>query len=271
MKIDPNKPFFELDFGGDRFTHYPSGDTCLRHRWMRGHKHLAWAEKFREFVASHPDCHVVASSRYEVIDDIRRHALLGGGFTVGETVVLLGMPREVLFAVQVAEEVTMSNPVMLEDGHPTHYILETGDILYWDSDTNGWMTSNRREANHRARVRPLFAGENAEDLLTSSKTFLADYLTPLILDIQRKAPQMTNVIDNLKRFQLAIFLNHDEDFSQNAVNALREAGADLAVVPDEGRNRYWNDDLPRRSLMLADAVERRLSMEAAAAPAAAYR
>lgn len=37
--------YFMLDFAGQRFTHYPSGDTCLRHEWMVYPRRAAWIEK----------------------------------------------------------------------------------------------------------------------------------------------------------------------------------------------------------------------------------
>lgn len=46
-----------LDFAGfnhdlARFTHYPSGDTCLAQPWMQ---HSDWVKKRDPFLAKYPD------------------------------------------------------------------------------------------------------------------------------------------------------------------------------------------------------------------------
>lgn len=158
-----DREYIEIDMGGSRFTHYPSGDTCLRHPWMRGKDAVKWIEKFQEFAARHPETHVAVNSRHEIIDDIRNYPYLGGGFQVGDLVVTrvrgMGHPDCVRRIVEARSngDARFRDPGDVEQS----FILDDGQLLYWSSGEDAWLTDDKT-GRERSRARRPVEGDDLE-------------------------------------------------------------------------------------------------------------
>lgn len=185
--VDRSTEHFELDFGGRRITHVPTGDTCLRQPYMQGTKgYPAWKEKFDAFVARHPGCHVVVRSNGVIIDDMRRSSMVGGGYSIGEHVAIVdpttGYLERVLEIVASRRSGTPDSDLHPGDDRTSH-LLENGESLWWDEASHGWFTRDR-EGDRNVRVRPLlpdedpvFASWPAADMLRAAIPLAARTLT----------------------------------------------------------------------------------------------
>jgi hypothetical protein len=175
-RIDPDTEHFELDFGGSRFTHQPSGDTCLRQNWMTGPKWDQWETMFKAFLGRHPDCHTVTDTKGNIVDDIRRSPLAGGGFASGETVVVMdrstGNPEWALLIVGTSHHGSQAWDPYPGDV-PISHLLENGETLSWDQHSHGWTTRSRSQ-DAVVRVRPMLPMENVDDLICPSGTIMRD-------------------------------------------------------------------------------------------------
>lgn len=177
MKIDPNLSRIEVDLGGRRFTHYPSGDTLLRHdylRWQR--QHLPdWKAMVVAFAARHPDTPLMTDSNRNIIDDLRTWPTLGGRFRVGDYVVTPGsVDRD-----PVAREIIGSIPAVTEtilDFEET-YVLDDGEHMFWSSDADTW-TSRDHLGRTGYRLRSVLPEERPGDMLVPA----GDMLTRLSSD-----------------------------------------------------------------------------------------
>jgi len=176
-KLDTNvtKEYIVLDFAGRiRFTHQPSGDTCLRHEYMHGRDAtLEWQEKFKAFRDRHPDAHVVVNDHREIVDDLRDYPLFGGGFSIGDIVVTR---QRGLGETDAAREIV----AIREDGPDAYrepgelgysFILEDGNFLYWNSLSDGWQTRDRGNAE-TSRARRVVDGDNLDRLRIPSDEML---------------------------------------------------------------------------------------------------
>jgi len=176
-KLDTNatREYIVLDFAGlIRFTHHPSGDTCLRHSYMHGgDTTLEWQDKFRAFRDRHPNAHVVVNDHREIVDDLRDYPIFGGGFNVGDLVVTRqrGMgetdaAREIV-GIRENGSAAYREPGELEYS----FILEDGNFLYWNSLADGWQTRDRGNAE-TSRARRVVEGDNLERLRIPSDEML---------------------------------------------------------------------------------------------------
>ncbi|MDW9478681.1 hypothetical protein GOB57_08185 [Sinorhizobium meliloti] len=162
MRLDRSTivEYFELDFGGDRLTHYPSRDTCLRHAWMRGLDKPKWTEKLTEFLVRHPDASIIANSQGNIIGDANSFPHRGGDFKVGDVV---------LVPVRVGEEdwgPCARNIVDRRDFAGDHlteahhwFELDDGTELFWDDTRNGWFAWRRSPYEEAVRARAPCDGE----------------------------------------------------------------------------------------------------------------
>lgn len=165
-QVDRNAEFVMLDFAsGPRLTHYPSGDTALRHPWMHGRDAAKWVARVREFMDAHPGARTVCNARWDVIDDLSDHPLSGGSFAVGDSVVTR---REGIGEVDCVREVI----AVRHHGPEAHldpddaresYVLDDGEILYWSTGHHGWV-ADARNSDRDARARRPLPGESLEAL-----------------------------------------------------------------------------------------------------------
>jgi hypothetical protein len=163
-KLDRNvtKEYFELDFGGQRFTHYPSGDTCLRHEWMIGYRDgPKWTSKLTDFFAAHPEASVIVSSKYEVIDDANSLPHRGGEYKVGDVVLMRvheGNENWEWCARTITERLDFPGDAVTEP--LTTFKLDDGSGIYWHDHNNGWLTFRMDAPLERSlRVRRPVDGE----------------------------------------------------------------------------------------------------------------
>lgn len=157
MNDDLPREFYTLDFPRlVRFTHHPSGDTCLRHQWMIGKDGSAkWQAKLAEFFSRHPGCHLLCSEySRKPIDDIRNYPVVGGGFDVGDLVVADGIARRITSRKEVQKD--------CDTDHGFVFVLEDGAMLWWRADSDGWFTDDRTPAGIGPRARPPFDWESFE-------------------------------------------------------------------------------------------------------------
>jgi hypothetical protein len=188
-KLDRNVTgeWFVLDFIGSRarFTHLPSGDTCLRHPYMVGTGTTQWLEKFGDFLSRHPKAHVVVNDHGEIVDDVRDFPISGGGFKVGDLVVTRSSGvgktdcvREIVASVLVPPG-SYRDPGDLDES----FVLENGSVMYWGSDEDGWVARDRTH-EERSRARRPVEGDNLERLAIPSDEMLAhairDVMKPLV-------------------------------------------------------------------------------------------
>lgn len=159
------KEYFMLDFGGSRFTHYPSGDTCLRHQWMVGRPDGAkWTEALKEFFARHPDVSVIVNSRFEIIDNANSFPHRGGDFNVGDVILVRVKEGDDDWGVCAKTITARSNFQGSDIVDPYHtFELDDGNAFYWDDHSNGWFTFRQGETDNQ-RVRLPVPGENVQTL-----------------------------------------------------------------------------------------------------------
>ncbi|BCB22421.1 hypothetical protein [Bosea sp. ANAM02] len=233
MKIDPNLPHIEIDLGGRRFTHYPSGDTLLRHdylRWQR--QHLPdWKAMVVAFAARHPDTHLMTDSNRNIIDDIRTWPPLGGRFQVGDFVVNPGSADR----SAVAREIIATAPSVTDtilDFEET-YILDDGEQMYWSSDADAW-TSKDHLGRSGCRLRPLLPDERPDDMLVPS----ADMITRLCSDFDGPMTRAINgwglakAVGDKSLDELVTDLLFLDGFRMAALDAHRSGRGTLTEVTD---------------------------------------
>lgn len=162
----------EVDRGGCRFTHIPSGDTLVRHDYFHQRAMVdAWTDKMKAFLAAHPQAVSLVSrtgehSGFSVIGDVRDFPWQEG-FAVGDNVVTISRGdyevdccRQIVGVVAGAYQPLSKN----ELGH--HYLLEDGQPLYWASTYDCWHSTSK-DGRGETRSRRLYAGEDAERLRIS--------------------------------------------------------------------------------------------------------
>lgn len=154
MKLDRAAvgEYFELDFGGSRLTHVPSGDTCLRHPWMSGPRIEAWDEKLSRFFRKHSNVSTIVNSRLEVIGNADEFPYRGGGFEIGDTVMVRNGVGDASREF-VATEVVGRNE---DDGS---FRLENGMQLFWNAGDCGWFAWRREPYVSGDRARKPLEGE----------------------------------------------------------------------------------------------------------------
>jgi hypothetical protein len=181
QKIDRSitKEYFELDLGGQRFTHYPSGDTCLKYEWMNEHRNRQkWVEKVTAFFAKHADVSVVVNSKYEIIDDANAYPFRGADFNVGDTVlarVCTDIHRDDwgMCARTITEREDFEGDKYVDPY--TVFKLDDGGEFWWDEHNNGWFLSASKSPDGQSRrVRPPMEGEEILTL-TEKKEAAAQY------------------------------------------------------------------------------------------------
>ncbi|WP_315923024.1 hypothetical protein [Mesorhizobium sp. SP-1A] len=172
MKVDRSKPYFEVDYPHRvRITHYPSGDTCLRHKWMVGKGSKKWEDQLKAFFEKHGDVKVMANSRGQLIGNVDDFPIQGASFKVGDIVILQhGELGE--YAEEIVKVVPTENAWADFGDFREHYILKNGDTVYWDGGGDAWMSTIKH--SHRQRVRKQREGdptETLEDLLNTRNSF----------------------------------------------------------------------------------------------------
>ena len=162
-----DKEFFMLDFGGQRFTHYPSGDTCLRHPWMYGRKD-AWIEKVTDFFNRYPEISVVVNDRYEVIDNADLYPYRKGEYKVGDIILARicadgGREDWGMCARTITERVDHPKSEYVDEY--TIFKLDDGSEFWWDEHNNGWFISATDSPDgQKRRVRPPVENEEIATL-----------------------------------------------------------------------------------------------------------
>lgn len=160
MKFDRSQHngYFELDFGGERLTHYPSGDTCLRHPWMRGAVD-AWTQKLKDFLARHPDVNVVINSSGYIIADANDFPQRNSApFSVGDIVAV----REKIDGIEDIGWVSKTVVGSRNTGIETIYDLDDGEELYWADASSGWFAYRHDPYKEPCRVRRPVEGERLQ-------------------------------------------------------------------------------------------------------------
>jgi hypothetical protein len=158
-------PYFELDFGSDRLTHYPTGDTCLRDEWMRGRDAAKWTEKLTEFLARHPDTSIIVNARGDIIDNANSFPHRGGDFKVDDVVLVrvrIGDEDWGPCARTVVARREFAGDAVTDVHH--WFELDDGSDLGWEQSLNGWFAWRRDPYEHAVRARAPFEGEVVQTL-----------------------------------------------------------------------------------------------------------
>ncbi len=170
LKLDrsQHKEYFMLDLAGQRFTHYPSGNTCLRHEWMDYTRRAAWIEKVTEFFQKHPSISVIVNDRYEIIDNADFYPYRAGDYEVGD-VILTRVCTDVnrddwgMCARTITERVDHPKSQYVDEY--TIFKLDDGGEFWWDEHNNGWFISATASPDgQKRRVRPPMEGEEVQTL-----------------------------------------------------------------------------------------------------------
>lgn len=172
MIVDRNKPFFEIDYPRKvRITHYPSGDTCLRHPWMIGKDTKKWEKKLGEFLEKHSDVKVMASPRGELIGNVEDFPIKGATFMVGDLVVLKH-DEFGEYVEKIIEVIPTKSPLLGFGDFHEHYILESGGEVYWSDSSDTWMSTSKNSNSQRVRKqREGDPTETLEDLMNAQINF----------------------------------------------------------------------------------------------------
>lgn len=167
MRLDRSttREYFELDFGEYRFTHYPTGDTCLRHQWMVGRQSNKWTEKLTDFLTRHPEASIIVNSRGDIIDDANSFPHRGGEYKVGD-VVLLNLKIDGddwgPCAKTIIERRETEGDQFFEP-HP-YFVLDDGSELFWNESRNGWIAWRPEPYEEFGRARAPLEGEVVQTL-----------------------------------------------------------------------------------------------------------
>ena len=171
MIVDRNKPYFEVDYPRKvRITHYPSGDTCLRHPWMIGKDSKKWKEKLSAFFEKHSDVKVIANSRGQLVGNVDDFPIQGASFKVGD-VVILKHDEFGEYAEEIVDVIPTKQPLLDFGDFHEHYVLKNGDHIYWSDGSDTWMSTSK---NSNQRVRKQREGdptETLEDLMNTRNSF----------------------------------------------------------------------------------------------------
>jgi hypothetical protein len=172
MGIDRSKPYFEVDYPRKvRITHHPSGDTCLRHPWMIGKDSITWEEKLKEFFERHSDVKELANSRGQIIGNVDDFPNQGGSFVVGD-VVIMKHDEFGEYAEKIVQVIPTKQPLLDFGNFHEHYVLESGDEVYWNDGSDTWMSTSKNSISQRVRKqREGDPTETLDDLLNSSNSF----------------------------------------------------------------------------------------------------
>jgi hypothetical protein len=154
--------YFMIDYPRDtRITHYPSGDTCFKHMWMRsGEGQSQWEEKLIAFLAKYPHVNVVVNGAYEIIDDANDFPHRGGMLKVGDTVMVWHRDYD-----YCADRIVRELPYTGTPDHPNHpaklFELESGNRMYWGGQDDAWhiWDVNHSGTIFNPRVRRPLEGE----------------------------------------------------------------------------------------------------------------
>lgn len=173
MQVDKNKPYFGIDYpSGIRITHYPSGDTCLRHRWMIGQGDK-WIEKLNTFLNKHDEVKIMANCRGAYIGHVDDFPIRGGGFKVGESVILHHAEYGE-YAEKIVAAVPQNVDPRLNLGcFHENYVLESGAKLFWSSGGDSWDTTAEHHS-FQSRIRKQRDGDptiNLDELMSQNNSF----------------------------------------------------------------------------------------------------
>lgn len=159
LNRDAYKEYFYLDHKhGPRFTHFPSGDTCLMQPAHLGSAsgRLDWDAKMKAFVEEHPNAHVVVTYSHIIVDDLRKHPNTGLGFAPGDDVAVINEDGELRLHT-VAERLPV-NPICLGD-LDYELRLDDGTRLHWEFSEQAWVADKQAPWSHMTRARSPLEGE----------------------------------------------------------------------------------------------------------------
>lgn len=153
MKIDRSQTpeYFVIDckarFG---LMHMPSGEFCGRAYFMTFDKRDVWETKFDEFLKKYPNASLLVDQSGEILDNLDDFPQRGGGFKVGDVVMINerdhGYCADKIIAIDPKKS-TIEHPV--DKG--TVYQLESGNRFYWEVDNDLWYCASKTAFDPRVR------------------------------------------------------------------------------------------------------------------------
>ncbi len=285
MRYGDCDEYVEIDMGGRRLTHHPSGDTALRHPWMieSSKGFTDWRDRVLAFVAAHPGCHLMRNVRREVIDDLRRWPYSGGGYAVGDVVVSLdgigaaSVAREVVARVEEHPDAVDASRLDLDH----HLLLDDGNVLYWSPYEDRWCACDV-DGSPKGRTRPLMDRDDRDALVPATGRLLDAVCQDAIGTVY----EATGMRGSHKRCALGREVAGEAEAHVAAMLRVRASVAAGVASPDEapaalrgfadwvdvlrkggtldGHASHEERDAVRRARTVADTVERRA--EAGVAP-----
>lgn len=158
--------YIELDWKGrGRFTHYPSGDTCIRHDYMVSSSQgdMEWSLKVRDFFAKHPQATAIISGTGKIIDNTANIPMAGGDLSVGDIVILGSSDDPETHIIVERNDVLRTFDRQADDPGYT-LTLDDGNTLFWDNASFGWFCRDMNSPSTVARARKAFVWENLPQL-----------------------------------------------------------------------------------------------------------
>ncbi len=153
------------------FRHQPSGLTIFRPTSLEGPQCQVWLDRFAAFLALHSDAHLVYDRRGRVEADARDLPATGGGFAVGDLVVLADERGETS-ALKIVGSFEWGPRTNREaDVAPLAYFLENGRTLRYSQMDVAWDASANVGVVKARRVLP---GEDPEALRRPLPATLAE-------------------------------------------------------------------------------------------------
>lgn len=229
---DAPEGYFEIDFPSNRLrlTHYPSGDTALRHDFMfDGEGAEKWSAKLRDLTEAHPGAHGIHNSRGTLVADIRDYPALGGGFSVGDLVVTRNED-----GFDVARGIVSSFPNGAPEyrgaGEPAEaFRLEDGHTLYFSTSDGGWMATCSH--GDRERARRVLPSDDLEVIREAAPAMLARSARRVGHDLNQNRDLHAAAVSLIEDGALPA---DTRDRYSALSNSLHEAWISLVAKPSDG-------------------------------------
>ena len=233
--------YIEVDRGGCRFTHYPSGDTLMRHEWLQQPSHFGkWDELRRAFFDSHPEANLllgnmrgIDSTKLSLIGDVNDFPWRDG-FKRGDIVVTpKGNPEEGNLARLIVDELPNGDPRFLSaDDLEISYILEDGSVMFWSPQGEQWNITGGDMADamrRNVRVRRPHSSDDIAEIRIDIKDILLsrlDAVSAMLRYVSDTPETSGTVADELKflensRIQLTEASLHNREAMYEALAAIR--------------------------------------------------